>query len=55
MTAHGLTISASETKHEFGYTVLSKVAAGWNVELKAASGLPLVICRIEGGRVIFPK
>ena len=55
MTAHGLTISASETKHEFGYTVLSKVATGWNVELKASSGLPLVICRIEGGRVIFPK
>jgi predicted phosphodiesterase len=55
MTVHGLAISASQAKHEFGYTVLGRTAAGWSVELKGAAGRTLVTGRIEGGRVIFPK
>jgi hypothetical protein len=55
MQVHGLAISASETKHEFGYTVLRRDAAAWKVELKSAAGLTLLTCRMEGKRVIFPK
>lgn len=55
MQVHGLAISASDTKHEFGYTLLSKDATGWEVALKSATGLTLLTCRIEGERVIFPQ
>ncbi len=55
MTVHGLAISASQAKHEFGYTVLGRTAAGWRLELKGAAGRTLGTGRIEGGRVIFPK
>jgi hypothetical protein len=53
MTIRGLTIASGATKHEFGYTLLNRIAGGWSVELKAAAGLTLVTCRIEGERVIF--
>jgi hypothetical protein len=55
MQIHGLAISASETKHAFGYTMFNRLATGWKVELKSSAGLTLVTCRLEGQRVIFPK
>ncbi len=55
MTIHGLTIASGQTRHEFGYTLLNRIAGGWSVELKGAAGLTLVTGRIEGDRVIFPK
>jgi hypothetical protein len=55
MTIHGISIASSETKHEFGYTLLNRIAGGWSVELKAAAGRALVTCLIKGNSVIFPK
>lgn len=55
MSVHGMAILASDTKHEFGYTVMDRVAMGWRVTLKGSSGLTLLTCRTEGERVIFPK
>ena len=52
---HGLAITASQTKREFGYTMLSKTGAGWTLELKAPTGATHVACRIEGSRAICPQ
>ena len=54
MAIHGLTVSGSESRHEFGYTLLNKSAKGWKVELKNQSDVTLVSCGIEGDHVIFP-
>jgi hypothetical protein len=51
----GLTVSGSETRHEFGYTLLNKSGKGWKLELKNPSDVTLVSCGIEGDRVIFPR
>jgi hypothetical protein len=55
MTIRGLTVSGSESRHEFGYTLLNKSAKGWNLELKNPSDGTLVSCGIEGDHVIFPR
>jgi hypothetical protein len=54
MLIRGLTISGSETRHEFGYTLLNKTAKGWNLELKNPADVTLVTCDIEGDHVVFP-
>jgi hypothetical protein len=54
MTIRGLTISGSETRREFGYTLLNKSAAGWKLELKNPADVTLVSCGIEGDHVVFP-
>jgi hypothetical protein len=54
MTIRGLTVSGSETRHEFGYTLLNKTAKGWNLELKNPADATLVTCDIEGDHVVFP-
>ena len=54
MTIRGLTISGSETRHEFGFTLLNKTAKGWNLELKNPAGVTLVTCDIEGDHVVSP-
>ena len=55
MTFHGVTVASGETRHEFGYTLLNRVAGGWSVELKAAAGRTLVTCRIKGNHLVFSK
>jgi hypothetical protein len=54
MTIRGLTISGSETRHEFGYTLLNRSGKGWKVELKNPLDVTLVSCGIEGDHVAFP-
>jgi predicted phosphodiesterase len=55
MTIRGLTVSGSETRHEFGYTLLNKTAKGWSLELKNPADVTLVTCDIEGDHVVFPR
>jgi Calcineurin-like phosphoesterase len=54
-TIRGLTVSGSETRHEFGYTLLNKSGKGWKLELKNPSDVTLVSCGIEGDHVVFPR
>jgi hypothetical protein len=55
MTIRGLTVSGSEMRHEFGYTLLNKSGKGWKLELKNPSDVTLVSCEIEGDHVVFPR
>jgi len=55
VTIRGLSVSASESKHEFGYTLLNKTPQGWNLQLKNPADETLVTCSIEGDRVLFPS
>ncbi|HEX4593809.1 MAG TPA: metallophosphoesterase [Bryobacteraceae bacterium] len=54
MKIRGLTVSGSETRHEFGYTLLNRSATGWKLELKNPSDVTLVSCGIQGDHVNFP-
>jgi Calcineurin-like phosphoesterase len=46
MEIHGIMVGASESKHEFGYTLLTKRGSGWDLELKNPQGGTRVKCRI---------
>jgi hypothetical protein len=52
---NGLMVALSQSKHEFGYTLLHKTRNGWKLQLKNPADKILVSCSIEGGGLVFPK
>jgi predicted phosphodiesterase len=54
-TIRGLMVAASQSRHEFGYTLLSKTRKGWKLQLRNLVDQRLVSCSIQSGRVVFPK
>jgi len=46
----GAAIASGESVHEFGYTVLTKSAEGWDVALKNPAGETLATCTVRGFR-----
>ena len=46
----GAVIASGESVHEFGYTVLTKSAEGWDIALKNPAGATLATCTVRGFR-----
>jgi len=50
VTIRGATVVSSENRHEWGYTFLTKVGAGWRLELKNPKDRVLVTCAVDGNK-----
>lgn len=50
--AAGQFVTASENSHQFGYTLFTKSASGWQLTLKNGRRQPLATCSIAGGHAI---
>jgi hypothetical protein len=46
----GAAIASGESVHEFGYTVLTKTAEGWDVAVRDPKGETLATCTVRGFR-----
>jgi hypothetical protein len=50
MKMSGASVVASESEREFGYTLLSKSGAGWDLTLRNRWGKPVASCSVQGNR-----
>jgi hypothetical protein len=52
MTVYGTSIATGDTKHEFGFTYLTRgLKGGWDLHLEGSAGRPLVSCKLRGSSV----